>query len=172
VRQVEGKINDPPSSESVEMMEMDTYLPCIRLPDSWGFTDPVPVVRSKLHGHRGIARFDPALVEFVPLEPAYYHYPVSCATEAQARAIVNAFSDSEALKNPEDPRQAVFTILPGHGLVVVEKWVFGRAPFAHLYDLMDSGSLVIDNRIPQGRVTYRSGKNGMMELVASALEVT
>jgi hypothetical protein len=172
VRHVEGKVNDPPSSESVEMMEMDAYLPSICLPDSWGIAREVPVVRSKLHGHRGITRFDPGQVEFVPLDPAYYHYPVSCATEAQARAIVSAFAASRALQDPDDPRLAVFTILPGHGLVVVEKWAAGKAPFAHLYELMDRGALVVDNHIPQGRVEYQLGPDGLMELVASALEVT
>ncbi|HUF39489.1 MAG TPA: hypothetical protein VMN57_13270 [Anaerolineales bacterium] len=172
VAHVEGKVNDPPSSESVEMMEMDAYLPRIRLPDSWGIDKPVPVVRSKLHGHRGVASFDPSQVEFVPLEPAYYQYPVSCATEAQARAIVNAFRTSEALQNPEDPRAAVFTVLPGHGLVVVEKWVHAKPAFAHLYELMDRGALVVDNFIPQGEVRYRQDADGVMELVASPLEVT
>ncbi|MGC8863037.1 MAG: FGGY-family carbohydrate kinase, partial [Armatimonadota bacterium] len=46
----------------------------------------VPVVRSKLHGHRGVSAYDPRYVEFVPLAPAYYAYPVSCGTRAQAEA--------------------------------------------------------------------------------------
>jgi hypothetical protein len=172
VRHVEGKVNDPPSSESVEMMEMDAFLPSIRLPELWGIEARVPVVRSKLHGHRGVESYDPEQVEFVPLAQPYYHYPVSCATEAQARAIVDAFSQSESLRDPEDPRRAVFTILPGHGLVAVEKWVHGKSPFEHLYELMDHGAFVVDNRIPQGEVRYMPRADGMMELVASLLEVT
>ena len=164
VRHVEAKANDAPSSESVEMMEMDAYLPKILLGADWDIRTKVPVVRSKLHGHRGVSTYDPALVEFVPLEDAYYHYPVSCATEAQASAIVRAFSRSEALQNPDDPRQAVFTILPGHGLMLVEKWVPGKAAFQHLYELMDLGGITIDSKIPQGPFVYRANPAGFKEI--------
>jgi hypothetical protein len=87
VREVEGRRNDPPSSEAVEMMDMDSALPRI---DFHGAR--VPVVRSKLHGHRGIAGYDRRQVEFVPLEEPYYHYLVSCATDAQAQGIKGAFA--------------------------------------------------------------------------------
>jgi len=120
-RHVEGKRNDPPSTEAVEMMDMDSLLPTITLDPAWGISVPVPVVRSKLHGHRGIGAYDPRHVEFAPLDPPYYHYLVSCGTDAQARGIKEAFARSEALQNPEDPRQVVFTVLPGHGVVIVEK---------------------------------------------------
>jgi hypothetical protein len=126
VRRVEGKRNDPPSSESVEMMEVDAYLPQIRLGPEWGVPVQVPVVRSKLHGHRGVKAYDPTLVEHVRLDPAYYHYPVSCATDAQARAIRSAFSRSQALNDPWDSRRVVFTVLPGHGAIV--EWVPDKLP--------------------------------------------
>ncbi len=103
---------------------MDSELPRIRLGDE--LASEAPVSRSKLHGHRGIQSFDPALVEFVSLDQPYHDYPVSCSTDAQARAIKLAFSRSEALQHPGDPRPIVFTILPGHGLVLVEKWVEGK----------------------------------------------
>ncbi len=164
VRHVEDKQNDSPSSESVEMMEMDAHLPRIRLDAGWGISKPVPVVRSKLHGHRGVASFDPAQVEFVQLEQAYYFYPVSCATEAQANAIVNAFATSQALQNPSDQRQVVFTILPGHGLMLAEKWVAGKSAFEHIYNLMDSGALNISSEIPQGPFSYVPKASGMMEI--------
>jgi len=124
VRHVEGKRNDPPSSEAMEMMDMDEALPRIEL----GKSGQVPVARSKLHGHRGVARFDPRYVEFVPLDLPFYDYLVSCGTKAQAMAIKRAFARSEALRHPGDARQVVFTVLPGHGLVMVEKWVEGKAP--------------------------------------------
>ncbi len=164
VRHVAGKQNDPPSSESVEMMEMDAGLPRIRLAPEWEVRREVPVVRSKLHGHRGVRAYDPSAVEFVPLDPPFYHYPVSCATEAQARGIVRAFSRAKALQNPGDPRSLVFTVLPGHGVVIAEKWVPGKKPFQAIYEMMDDGRLVIDNHIPQGIMSYVAGAGGTMEL--------
>lgn len=162
VRHVEGKRNDPPSSEAVELIDMDSALPRI----AWdGAT--VPVARSKLHGHRGVAAFDPRHVEFVPVDEPYYHYPVSCSTDAQARAIKAAFGRSQALRNPADPRQVVFTIMPGHGVVLAEKWVAGKAPFQVVWELMDSAALQIDNRVPQGLHAYAPGADGRMVLQES-----
>ncbi len=156
VRQVEGKRNDPPSSEAVELILMDQDLPHISLGKDWGFDTPidVPVARSKLHGHRSIRAFDPNLVEHVHLDPAYYAYPVSCSTEAQARAIHRAFSKSEALRNPHDPRQVVFAIMPGHGVIIVEKWVKGKQPFQLIWEYMDQGILQVDPLIPQGNFEF------------------
>ncbi|MGB8647620.1 MAG: hypothetical protein WCF84_20470 [Anaerolineae bacterium] len=166
VRQVEGKRNDPPSSEAVEMMDMDALLPQITLGPEWGEVSgkQVPVVRSKLHGHRGISAFDPRVVEYVPLDPPYYHYPVSCATEAQAQGIKNAFSRSEAFRNPDDPRQVAFTVLPGHGAVIAEKWVEGKVPFQTLWEFMDQGALQVSAPIPQGMIEYEVGKDEIARL--------
>ncbi len=124
----------------------------------------MPVSRSKLHGHRGISAYDPQTVEFAPLEPAYYHYPVSCATHAQAVGIKSAFSRSQALLNPEDPRQVVFTVLPGHGVVIVEKWVAGKAPFQVIWEAIDKGELEICSPIPQGLMSYVRGADGRFVL--------
>lgn len=160
IRLVEEKQNDPPSSEAVEQIQMDASLPKITLGAEWGIAVKVPVARSKLHGHRGVRSYDPGLVEHVYLDPPYYHYPVSCSTQAQAGAIQAAFSRSEALQNPADPRQLVFTILPGHGMVVVEKWVAGKAPLQMIWEAMDSGRLEIDNRVPQGPLHYERDAHG------------
>jgi hypothetical protein len=164
VRQVEGTRNDPPSSESVEMMDMDQVLPTITLGLAWDAEGEVPVVRSKLHGHRGVAGYEPRYVEHVALDPPYYTYLVSCATEAQARAIKRAFARSKALQDPDDPRQVVFTVLPGHGVVIAEKWVPGKAPFQVIWEFMDAGYLEIDNLIPQGAVHYMPDATGRMVL--------
>ena len=164
VRHVEGKTNDAPSSESVEMMAMDLQLPRIDLEEGWGISGKVPVIRSKLHGHRGVLAYDPEKVEFVRLDEAYYHYPVSCSTDAQAKAIVKAFSRSKALRNPSDPRCAVFTVLPGHGLMMVEKWVQGKSAFQLLYELMDEGAIQISSEIPQGQVSYTVEDDGRMKI--------
>jgi hypothetical protein len=164
VRHVEGKRNDNPSSESVEMIEMDATLPTITLGPQWETPGQVPVVRSKLHGHRGIAAYDPRCVEHVPLDLPFYHYLVSCATEAQARGITAAFSRSEALNNPDDLRQVVFTVLPGHGIVIAEKWVPGKAPFQVIWEYMDADSLVVEDLVPQGPLQFVPDSNGRMVL--------
>lgn len=166
VREVAGKENSPPSSEAVELMLMDMDLPRIRLAPQWGDWEAVPVVRSKLHGHRGVAAFDPSAVEFVPLDEAYYYFPVSCATKAQAEAIRRAFARSEALRRPEDARQVVFTVLPGHGTVIVEKWAAGKAPFQLIWEYIDAGRLVIESRIPQGPFRFVPGAAGRMYVSA------
>jgi len=161
VRQVEGKRNDPPSSEAVEMMDMDTLLPHTKQD---GVKGDIPVIRSKLHGHRGVKAFNPKFVEYVPLDPPYYHYLVSCATEAQARGIKSAFSRSQTFLNPDDPRQIAFTVLPGHGVVMAEKWKAGKVPFQTIWEAMDSGDLEIDPHVPQGEMSYVSASDGRLSL--------
>jgi hypothetical protein len=146
IRKVEGHPNHPPSSEAVEMIGMDLDLPKVVLSNGV----QVPVIRSKLHGHRGVQSFDRTHVEYVPLPESYLHYPVSCSTDAQYRAVQNAFSTSAALRNPEDPRQIVFTVLPGHGMVIVEKWVDGKQAFQAIWEAMDHKEIEITNHIPQG----------------------
>jgi hypothetical protein len=164
VRHVDGKRNDPPSSEAVEMMDMDALLPRVTRETVAGVKSDVPVIRSKLHGHRGVKAFNPALVEYVPLDPPYYHYLVSCATEAQARGIKAAFSRSEILRNPDDPRKIAFTVLPGHGVVMAEKWQEGKAPFELIWEAMDSGELEIDPHVPQGEMSYEAGDDSRHHL--------
>jgi hypothetical protein len=160
VRRVEGKRNDPPSSEAVEMMDMDSALPRIQLEKLWDIDRPVPVVRSKLHGHRGVEAYDPERVEHVHLQPSYYHYPVSCATGAQAEGIKEAFSRADSLQNQDDPRQLVFVLLPGHGVVIAEKWVPGKVPFQAIWEAMDDGTLVLDDRVPQGPIRFEPDESG------------
>lgn len=164
VMHVEGIRNDSPSSEAVELMDMDHPLPRIELDSLWPFQAEVPVVRSKLHGHRGIAAYDPEVVEHVYLDTPYYHYPVSCSTDSQVRAIKAAFARSEALLNPSDPRQVVFTVLPGHGIVIVEKWIPGKAPFETIWEFFDAGVIEIVKDVPQGPLAYVPDPNGRMIL--------
>jgi hypothetical protein len=162
-RPVEGLRNDPPSSEAVEFELLDARLPRIELPPAFGVRGEVPAVRSKLHGHRGVAGYDPDTVEFVPLAPAYYDYLVSCSTEAQALGIAEAFSRSRSLRDPADPRTVVFTVLPGHGMLMVEKWVAGARPFEVLLRAMDEGRIDVCSRVPQGWLHYEPVA-GRMEL--------
>ncbi len=164
VRHVEGKRNDPPSSEAVELINMDKALPRIILPETWGIENEVPIVRSKLHGHRGIRAYNPDLVEHVHLDDPYYHYLVSCSTEAQSQAIKDAFARSESLQQADDPRNIVFTVLPGHGVVIVEKWVPDKKPFQVIWEAFDAGDIVVENIVPQGPFRYVLLESGKMEL--------
>jgi hypothetical protein len=152
IRKVEGHPNHPPSSEAVEMIGMDLQLPRVALASG----AKVPVIRSKLHGHRSIRSFDQTRAEYVPLPESYLYYPVSCSTDAQYRAVQEAFSRSSALRDPQDPRQLVFTVLPGHGLVIVEKWAEGKSAFQLIWEAMDEGTFEITSEIPQGPFAYRT----------------
>lgn len=170
VCQVEGSSNSPPSSEAVELFEVDRGLPPVFLGPEWtavyGELEPemrkAPAARSKLHGHRSVASFDPSFVEYVPLAKQYHHYPVSCASEAQARAIQDAFSASKALQSPGAAPQVVFTVLPGHGIVILEKWDAGKSPFQLIWEAMDSAQLQIASQIPQGPFDYAPDRSGRM----------
>jgi hypothetical protein len=166
VRRVTGLRNDPPSSEAVEMMLIDSLLPSTVLGPDWDAPGPVPVVRSKLHVHRGIAAYDPVLVEYAPLDGVYHRYLVTCGTGAQAEGITQALGRAEALRDPSDPRQVAFTVLPGHGTVIVEKWVPGERPFEIIWQYVDAGHLMIASTIPQGPMHYVTGADGQMTLSA------
>lgn len=160
VRHVEGLRNDPPSSEAVEFESIDQVLPRFALPPAFGDLAGLeaPAVRSKLHGHRGVIAFDPRHVEYVPLDAPFFRWLVSCSTEAQANAVTAAFARSQALRDPHDPRTVVFTILPGHGLLMAEKWVPGTEPFEVLLAAMDDGRLQVSQGVPQGPMHY--GRDG------------
>ena len=94
VRHIAERTNIPPSSEAVEMVEIDQPLPSVDAPDPTLKGVKVPVVRSKLHGHRGVRAFDRNQVEYAPLDPRYHRYLVTCATEAQAEGVRRAFARS------------------------------------------------------------------------------
>ena len=134
------------------MIGMDFNLPKISLENG----TQVPIIRSKLHGHRGVQSFDQKRIEYVSVSESYLHYPVSCSTDAQYHAVQDAFSSSSALQDPEDPRQIVFTVLPGHGLVIVEKWVEGKRPFQAIWEAMDRKDIEITNFIPQGPFQFKA----------------
>lgn len=166
VRHIAERTNIPPSSEAVEMVEIDQPLPTVDAPDPMLKGIKVPVVRSKLHGHRGVRAFDRNQVEYAPLDPRYHRYLVTCATEAQAEGVRRAFARSESLQNPDDERKVVFTVLPGHGIMIVEKWVAGKAPFQLIWEYMDAGYLEIESAVPQGALEYVRSTGGRMLLQA------
>ncbi len=163
VRHVAGKRNDSSSSESVEMMWLDESLPRVTI-EEHGKRWEVPVTRSKLHGHRGVAAFHPAYVEYVAMDAPYHYFPVSCATEAQARGIRDTFARARSLNDPADARQVAFTLLPGHGVVIVEKWQMDKQPFQIIWEYIDAGYLQIESRVPQGPITFVPQSDGKMRL--------
>ena len=164
VRHVADRVNIPPSSEAVEMVEIDQPLPRVPAPDPLLAGVKVPVVRSKLHGHRGVRAYDPSRVEYVALDSRYHRYLVTCATAAQAEGVKRAFARSEALQNPDDPRQVVFTVLPGHGIMIVEKWAEDKTPFQLIWEHMDAGYLELESAVPQGALDYAPDQDGRMVL--------
>lgn len=157
---VDGRPYQVPSSESYEMVGMDRVLPKLKLNGS----GEVPMVRSKLHGHRGIAAYHPGKVEYVPMAEPYFHYLVSCGTYPQAHGVIDAFSRSRALNDLSDPRQVVFTVLPGHGVFIVEKWVERAQPFQIIWEYFDAGYLCVSRDVPQGYMEYVRDADGMMRL--------
>jgi len=50
----------------------------------------------------------------------------------------------------------VFTVLPGHGVVIVEKWVEGKVPFQVIWEAMDQKVIEITNKIPQGPFAFET----------------
>jgi hypothetical protein len=78
--------------------------------------------------------------------------------------IQEASARAETLQKPADPRPVAFTVLPGHGVLIVEKWLLGQAPFQMIWEYMDAGYLQVDGRIPQGPMTYVPGPDGRMLL--------
>ena len=78
--------------------------------------------------------------------------------------MTRALAASAALRHPDDPRQVVFTVLPGHGIIVVEKWVAGKAPFQVIWEHMDAGALAVEPRVPQGPLGYGLRPDGRMGL--------
>jgi hypothetical protein len=166
VRHIAERTNIPPSSEAVEMVEIDQPLPTVEAPDPLLKGVMVPVVRSKLHGHRGVRAFDQNQVEYAPLDSRYHRYLVTCATAAQAEGVRQAFARSVALQNPDDDRMVVFTVLPGHGIMIVEKWAAGKAPFQLIWEYMDAGYLEIESAVPQGALVYVHDTDGRMVLHA------
>ena len=119
-------------------------------------------------------RYDPAKVEYAPLDAPYFHYLVSCATHAQAIGIKAPLRARRPCEHPNDPRQVVFTVLPGPRGGHREKWVPGKAPFQTIWEYTDQGALQVANRIPQGPMRYEPNAEGLMVLspdpVAELLE--
>ena len=186
VRHVDGGENAPPSSEALELRDVDTDLPKVVLGPEWG-TDAgatVPVIRSKLHGHRGVRSFDPARVEFVSL-PALVlrasrvvrHGSTGCRhslgllerrVPARSRG-----SEDDRLHRPADPRaRHGRALVPGEVAVRRAPGGDGRraargrgsraAGLAHLRarDIRASARARRSHREPGGRSARRARRTG------------
>ena len=164
VRHVEGHLNTPPSTEAVEMMEMDEPLPRIVLGDAWDVQTTVPVIRSRLHGHRGVSAYDPRYVQFAPLDAPYYRYLVSCGTGAQAEGIRAAFSRRVAAQSGGSP-SVVFTVLPGHGVMIVEKWVLGPCRSRSSGNTWTQVISLSTGWCPRGQMAFEPDDHGLIRLV-------
>jgi hypothetical protein len=157
VRPVAGMEPVMPSVEAVEMMRLCERVPEHMRLNSRGLPVTVPNVRAILHGHLGVAAFDPDKVEAVMLEPLYYTQLVSCGTGALAEGTARAFEKSQALKDLRDQRRVVFLEQPGHGVMVVEKWppqADGSRPFDTIHDYLGAGYLQMTLDIAQGPVHW------------------
>jgi hypothetical protein len=148
-----------PSVEAVEMMGLVERVPHHRNLNHHGLPVSTPNVRAILHGHLGVAAFDPGRVEAVMLEPLYYTQLVSCGTGALAEGTAAAFARSQALQDLSDPRRLVFLEQPGHGVMVVEKWPAepdGSGPFDTIYEYLSTGLLQMTLDIAQGPIQWQS----------------
>ena len=148
-RQVAGQKRPVPSSEAFEFLSIDSELPHASVCARMSHPVEVPIIRSKIHGHRGISAFDPTIIEYAPLPQAFQEFPTCCATDAQAFAVRQAFGNARSFFDPTDRRRIVFTILPGHGVLIVEKWVEGKRPFQVIWEAIDCGRLEVSACVPQ-----------------------
>ena len=165
VRPVAGMDRVVPSVEAVEMMGLCERVPKHRHLNSHGLPVIVPNVRAILHGHLGVAAYDPDLVEAVMLDPLFYTQLVSCGTGALAEGTATAFARSESLKDLHDPRRVIFLEQPGHGVMVVEKWPAtddGSQPFETIRDYLGTGILQMTLDIAQSLVRWEmaTGSDG------------
>ena len=58
------------------------------------------------------------------------------------------------------PARSCSTILPTHGVLIVEKWVQGKAPFEVICETISSRRLEIENPVPQGPLDYQQDPDG------------
>ncbi len=163
VRPVAGLDPVMPSVEAVEMLSISQAVATHKRANAAGELVDVPNLRALLHGHLGVAAFDPVYVEAVQLDPLYYTQLVSCGTSALAHGSATAFARSEALRRLDDPRRLVFLEQPGHGVMVAEKWSDpddDRDAFEIIHEYLRAGHLQMTLDIPQGPILWESFTDG------------
>jgi hypothetical protein len=92
---------------------------------------------------------------------------VSCGTGALASGTAQAFRRSQSLADLNDPRGVIVLEQPGHGVVIVEKWVEGKGPFETIREYLEQGRLKMTMEVPQGRIQWRTRRldNGHVRVV-------
>jgi hypothetical protein len=159
VRPVEGLEPVLPSVEAVEMLSIVQAVGTHARTTQAGEPVTVPNIRTLLHGHLGVAAYDPRYVEVIDLDPLYYTQLVSCGTGALAQGTATAFRRSQALASLHDPRRVVFLEQPGHGVMVAEKWApegHSSAAFDTIYAYLRAGHLEMTLDIPQGPIAWET----------------
>lgn len=147
ILRVEGRPFVKPSVEAVELARIVFGAPRFR-----GEPPSVPV--SIVHLHMGIAAYDPAVVEYVTLDPPYYIYPVSCGTRELADGTARAFARSAVLGNVNEDRRIVVLEQPTHGCIIVEVGGGSTPAYQRIFQALDRGDLTLSFDVPQGVVRW------------------
>jgi len=137
-----------PSVEALEVLSLLDAAPRIRLsPDGangWRL-DPegqieVPIIRSGIHAHIGVASADEAVVETIEPDRKNYPYGFGCGTDLMCEVARSTVERSSAINDPKDRRRFVRWPMLYHGEMVVELWKEGaeNVTFEGLLDLFDN----------------------------------
>jgi hypothetical protein len=149
--QVQAPVGVRPKGPSVEALEVLSLLdaaPRVRLSSDgasgWRL-DPegpieVPIIRSGIHAHIGVASADEAMVETIEPDRKNYPYGFGCGTDLMCEVARSTVERSSAINDPKDHRRYVRWPMLYHGEMVVELWKEGAesVTFAGLLDLFDS----------------------------------
>lgn len=169
---LEGNEGVQPSVEAMEMMGICQAAGTHNHLNSRGETVEISNVRSILHGHLGIADYDPAFVESVRLDAPYYQQLVSCGTDALANGTCAAFGRSASLRDPLDPRMVVFLEQPGHGIMVIEKWDPHnpkKPPFDTIREYLEAGHINVTLEVPQAEIKWlENNRHGRLRMEKAA----
>ncbi len=148
IPRVEGRSFVKPSVEALELARIVFDAP--RFARSRP-TVPVSIV----HLHMGIAAYNPAVVEYVALDPPFYACPVSCGTRELADGTARAFARSSVLSNGDESRRIAVLEQPTHGCMLVELGGGTIPPYQRIFTAIDRGDLVLSFAVPQGRVRWQ-----------------
>lgn len=145
-----------PSVEAVELARIAFGSPRFQALER---TVPLSII----HLHMGIAAYNPEVVEYAPLDPAFYTFPVSCGTRELADGTAGAFARSSVLGDLHEARQVVVLEQPTHGCILVAIGVDARPPFHQIFEAIDQGHLALSFDIPQGPVRWQTTAEGRMQ---------
>src|SRR5581483_173074 len=148
IPRVEGRPFVKPSVEAVELARI-----IFDAPRFAGLRPTVPV--SIVHLHMGVATYNPAVVEYVTLDPPFYTCPVTCGTRELADGTARAFARSSVLGDRDEARRIAVLEQPTHGCMLLELGEGTTPPYQRIFDAIDRGDLVLSFDVPQGRVRWQ-----------------